>query len=87
MANVCKQCFRGVRAPPVTTSDPEAAVVPSPTATTGVAELDAALGGLFWGDNVVWEADEDGLPEPFYRAVADVRGHRPSPLSVLISSW
>ena len=24
-------------------------------ATTGIRELDDALGGLYWGDNVVWE--------------------------------
>jgi hypothetical protein len=58
----------------LTTSDREAGVLPSPTATTGIAELDDALGGLFWGDNVVWEADERGLPEPFFRAVAETRG-------------
>jgi transcriptional regulator with XRE-family HTH domain len=57
----------------LTTSDREAGVLPSPTATTGIAELDAALGGLFWGDNVVWEADEDRLPEPFFHAVAGTR--------------
>lgn len=28
------------------------------TASTGVSELDAVLGGLFWGDNVVWELEE-----------------------------
>jgi DNA-binding XRE family transcriptional regulator len=58
----------------LTASDREAGVLPSPTATTGIAELDDALGGLFWGDNVVWEADERGLPEPFFRAVAETRG-------------
>ena len=63
----------------LTTSDREAGVLPSPTATTGIAELDAALGGLFWGDNVVWEADEDGLPEPFFRAVAETRGSTTTP--------
>lgn len=44
----------------------------SPTAvlaTTGIEALDAVLGGLYWGDNVVWELD--GAPvAPFYRAVA-----------------
>jgi transcriptional regulator with XRE-family HTH domain len=48
----------------------------SPTAvlaTTGIRELDDVLGGLYWGDNVVWELD--GAPvAPFYRAVAD--GHQ-----------
>ena len=45
-------------------------VVPDPnTVSTGVPQLDAALGGLFWGDNVVWELDEAGSLEPF---VADL---------------
>ena len=33
--------------------------------STGVPPLDAALGGLFWGDNVVWELDDGGSLEPF----------------------
>lgn len=41
-----------------------------PVATTGVPELDRALGGLYWGDNVVLDADEPGAAEPFFRAVA-----------------
>src|SRR6476659_9070649 len=40
------------------------------TATTGVEELDRALNGLFWGDNVVFAADDAADVEPFYRAVA-----------------
>ena len=40
------------------------------TATTGVGELDRALNGLFWGDNVVFAADDAADVEPFYRAVA-----------------
>lgn len=59
----------------MTASDLEAGVPPSPTATTGIAELDAALGGLFWGDNVVWAAEEAGLIEPFFAAVAASRAH------------
>jgi hypothetical protein len=39
--------------------------------TTGIDELDSALGGLLWGDNVVWEVDDSTAPEPFYAAVAD----------------
>jgi DNA-binding XRE family transcriptional regulator len=39
-------------------------------ASTGVAELDDALGGLFWGDNVVFEVSRPAFAEPFYRAVA-----------------
>ena len=44
------------------------------TAATGVAELDRALGGLYWGDNVVWvwEAGEA------FRPVAVLRRHRPA---------
>jgi transcriptional regulator with XRE-family HTH domain len=37
--------------------------------STGIAALDATLGGLFWGDNVVWELD-GGAAEPFYSAIA-----------------
>jgi transcriptional regulator with XRE-family HTH domain len=40
-------------------------------ASTGVPELDEALGGLFWGDNVVFEVPEAPMAEPFYRAVAE----------------
>jgi transcriptional regulator with XRE-family HTH domain len=40
------------------------------TASTGVGELDLALGGLFWGDNVVWELEEGHTAEPFYRAIS-----------------
>lgn len=40
------------------------------TASTGVAELDVALGGLFWGDNVVWEIEEGSSVEPFLAAIA-----------------
>lgn len=42
------------------------------TVSTGVPPLDAALGGLFWGDNVAWELDEGGSLEPF--VVALLRG-------------
>jgi transcriptional regulator with XRE-family HTH domain len=38
--------------------------------TTGIDELDSALGGLFWGDNVVWQVDDATAPEPFYTAIA-----------------
>src|SRR5215475_5099402 len=42
------------------------------TAATGVAELDRALGGLYWGDNVVWvwEAGELSSQWLFYDAIA-----------------
>jgi transcriptional regulator with XRE-family HTH domain len=39
-------------------------------ASTGVPELDEALGGLFWGDNVVLEVPSRAVAESFYRAVA-----------------
>jgi transcriptional regulator with XRE-family HTH domain len=41
--------------------------------SSGVAGLDAVLGGLYWGDNVVWLQD-GGSAAPFYRAVAAQRG-------------
>ena len=37
-------------------------------ASTGIVALDALLGGLYWGDNVVWDLDE-GSARPFYDAV------------------
>jgi hypothetical protein len=42
------------------------------TAGTGVAELDRALGGLYWGDNVVWvwEAGDLSSQGLFYDAIA-----------------
>jgi transcriptional regulator with XRE-family HTH domain len=40
------------------------------TASSGIPALDEALGGLYWGDNVVWQADEDAPVDAFYRAVA-----------------
>ena len=40
------------------------------TATTGVVALDRALNGLFWGDNVVFAADDATDVEPFFLAVA-----------------
>src|SRR6476619_616466 len=42
------------------------------TASTGLAELDQVLGGLYWGDNVVLSAEEPADPEPFYAAAASV---------------
>ena len=45
----------------------------SSTATTGVAELDQALNGLYWGDNVVFDAELADDVEPFYAAVAGQR--------------
>lgn len=40
------------------------------TGTTGVGELDRALGGLYWGDNVVWDVEAADDVGPFYAAAA-----------------
>ena len=39
-------------------------------ATTGSVDLDRALGGLYWGDNVVFEVRRTGQALPFYAALA-----------------
>ena len=39
-------------------------------ASTGVAALDDALDGLFWGDNVVFQVADRAVAHGFYRAVA-----------------
>ena len=41
--------------------------------STGIDALDAVLGGLYWGDNVVWQLDSAPV-RPFYRAVSDLTG-------------
>jgi transcriptional regulator with XRE-family HTH domain len=41
--------------------------------STGVADLDRALDGLYWGDNVVWEPDDSDAATPFYAAIAGLR--------------
>src|SRR4051794_36892214 len=41
-----------------------------PVASTGVADLDRALHGLYWGDNVVFEPDSTDAAIPFFAAVA-----------------
>ena len=38
-------------------------------ATSGSDDLDRTLGGLFWGDNVVWEVRRQASVEPFVRAL------------------
>jgi transcriptional regulator with XRE-family HTH domain len=38
-------------------------------ATSGIADLDRTLGGLFWGDNVVWEVRRHASAEPFVGAL------------------
>jgi transcriptional regulator with XRE-family HTH domain len=37
--------------------------------STGLDALDGVLGGLYWGDNVVWQNDGVRI-EPFFRAIA-----------------
>jgi transcriptional regulator with XRE-family HTH domain len=54
-----------------------------PRASTGLEALDAVLGGLYWGDNVVWALD--GAPaEPFYRAIANAGGGFDSKLAITL---
>lgn len=49
---------------------PEVApAVDADVASTGVAELDDALGGLFWGENVVFQVADRATADAFYRAV------------------
>jgi transcriptional regulator with XRE-family HTH domain len=45
------------------------------TASTGLAELDQVLGGLYWGDNVVLSAEQPDDPDPFYAAAAATAGN------------
>jgi transcriptional regulator with XRE-family HTH domain len=40
------------------------------TAPSGVPALDDAFGGIYWGDNVVWEVEEGSTVAPFYEAIA-----------------
>jgi transcriptional regulator with XRE-family HTH domain len=54
-------------------------------ASTGIAELDRVLGGLFWGDNVVFEVIDPPSAQPFYRAIAAVEEHYDQRLSVTLS--
>jgi transcriptional regulator with XRE-family HTH domain len=42
-----------------------------PVASTGVADLDRALHGLYWGDNVVFEPDSTDAAIPFFTAIAE----------------
>jgi len=46
---------------------------PADTASTGVDGLDRTLGGLLWGDNVVWELERRESPAPFADAILRVR--------------
>ena len=41
----------------------------APRVSTGLEALDEVLGGLYWGDNVVWQLDRAPIG-PFYRAIA-----------------
>jgi transcriptional regulator with XRE-family HTH domain len=54
-------------------------------ASTGIRELDDALGGLFWGDNVVFEAPGARGADPFYRAVAEAPGEYDQRLHIRLS--
>jgi transcriptional regulator with XRE-family HTH domain len=48
---------------------------PPSVASTGVADLDRALHGLYWGDNVVFEPDRTETALPFYGAIAGLQAH------------
>jgi transcriptional regulator with XRE-family HTH domain len=52
---------------------PSAPMIDDGAASTGVTALDAALDGLYWGDNVVWETEEESAVRPFYGAIAEQR--------------
>ena len=41
-----------------------------PVASTGVEDLDRALHGLYWGDNVIFQPDRAETAAPFYAAIA-----------------
>ena len=49
------------------------AVTDDGAASTGVPALDAVLDGLYWGDNVVWEVDDETAAQPYFGAIADER--------------
>jgi transcriptional regulator with XRE-family HTH domain len=42
-----------------------------PRVSTGLEALDEVLGGLYWGENVVWQLDRAPV-EPFYQAIASM---------------
>ena len=50
-----------------------AAAPSEPRVSTGLDMLDEVLGGLYWGDNVVWQLDRAPVA-PFYCAIASVTG-------------
>ena len=52
--------------------------------TTGVPDLDRVLGGLLWGDNVVWEHDLASPPNVFFAAVAGHAGDYDQALYVTV---
>jgi hypothetical protein len=49
-------------------------VTATETASTGIPSFDDVFGGIYWGDNVVWQVDEGASAEPFYRAIARTSG-------------
>ena len=63
----------GATVPAAMTRIPRAMTAPGP-ATSGIADLDRTLGGLFWGDNVVWEVRRHASVEPFVRALVSAGG-------------
>ena len=55
------------------------------TASTGIPAFDEAFGGIYWGDNVVWQVDEGVSVEPFYRAIARTASEYQSATFVTVS--
>jgi transcriptional regulator with XRE-family HTH domain len=55
-----------------------------PRVSTGLDALDDTLGGLFWGDNVVWHTTGPS-PELFYRCIARLENVFESKVSVSIA--
>lgn len=79
-AHLSEAMLHSVPDPPTPTPRPVHDV-----ASTGITELDHALGGLFWGDNVVFEVADPLAAEPFYRAAAAVEEHYDQLLYVALS--
>jgi transcriptional regulator with XRE-family HTH domain len=57
-----------------------------PGPSTGVGDLDDALHGLYWGDNVVFQVDQTEAAAPFYSAIAGLAGEYHQATYVALSS-
>ena len=56
---------------------------PAPRVSTGIDALDQVLGGLYWGDNVVWQLDA-APAAPFYNAIASLHETFDTRLSIVV---